>query len=193
MKKELLSEILSYVLENPSQMAERLCSEYGTFLQIAEATEERLSKSLDGKINVALYLNLCTTLAARRISDGFSFGKRHSEDEIQEYLSALLFGMPEETVYMISIDKSGKCVAADRVGEGIVNYSSVLPHKVVDVARRRGAVSVVIAHNHPGASLTPSQNDITATEVLSQLLRESGVTLERSYVVAGMKCAEIKN
>jgi DNA repair protein RadC len=192
MKKELLEEILSYVFENPSQAAESLCSEYGSFLQITEATDGCLAESLDGKSNLALYLKLCATLAARRISDGFSFGKKHSEDEIREYLSALLFGMPEETVYMISIDTSGRCVAADRVGEGIVNYSGVLPHKVVDTAKRRGAKSVVVAHNHPGACLVPSQNDISATEILSYILREAGIVLERSYIVSGMKCTEIK-
>ena len=191
MKKELLAQILSYVLENPSQVAERLCSEYGTFLQIAEATEERLSKSLDGKINLALYLKLCTTLAARRISDGFSFGKRHSEDEIREYLSALLFGMPEETVYMLSFDSHGRCVGADRIGEGIVNFSSVMPRKAVDTAKRRDAVSVVIAHNHPGAYLAPSGNDVSATQILSDFLSSAGITLEKSYVVSGMECVEV--
>lgn len=192
MKKELLAELLSYVSHDPSQAVERLSSEYGTFLQIAEATDESLAETLGGKTNLVIYLKLCATIAARRISDRFLFGKKHSENEICEYLSALLFGMPEETVYMISIDSSGKCVAADRVGEGIVNYSSVLPHKVLDVARRRGARSVVIAHNHPGACLAPSQNDITSTEVLAQLLRDAGIMLERSYVVSGMRCAEIK-
>ena len=192
MKKELLEQLLSFVSANPSQVTERLSSEYVTFLQIAEATDECLAETLGGNANLALYLKLCTTLAARRISDGFSFGKRHSEDEIRKYLSSLLFGMPEETVYMLSIDPSGRCVAADRVGEGIVNYSSVLPKKVLDAARRRGAKSVVIAHNHPGACLSPSQNDITATEVLAQLLHDSGITLERSYVVSGMRCEEVK-
>ena len=191
MKKELLLELLSYVSKNPSEVTSTLASKYSTFLHVAEATEESLTETLDGDANLAFYLKLCTAIASRRQSDSFIFGKRHTEKEICEYLSAILFGMPEETVYMISCDASGRCVAADRVGEGIVNFSSVLPRKVVEVAKRRGAVSVIIAHNHPGASLTPSGNDISATGVLAQFLRSAGIILEKSYVVSGMECVEI--
>lgn len=191
MKTKLLEELVSHVSKNPSLISETLSAKYSTFLRVAEATEESLAENLDGDVNMAFYLKLCTAIASRRLSDSFAFGKRHTEKEICEYLSAILFGMPEETVYMISLDASGKCVAADRVGEGIVNFSSVLPRKVVDVAKRRGAESVIIAHNHPGASLVPSGNDISATEILSDFLRSAKIILEKSYVVSGMECAEI--
>lgn len=191
MKRELLEELLSYVSKNPSKPAESLSGKYGSFLQIAEATEQSLAYDLDGDTQAAFYLKLCVALASRRISDSFVFGKKHTEKEICEYLCSVLFGMPEETVYMISLDSLGRCVAADRVGEGIVNFSSVLPRKVVDVAKRRGAKSIIIAHNHPGASLTPSGNDISAGEILSEFLRSAEIILEKSYVVSGMECAEI--
>ena len=64
-----------------------------------------------------------------------------------------------------------------------MNFSSVFPRKVVDVAKRRGAKSIIIAHNHPGASLTPSGNDISAGEILSEFLRSAEIILEKSYVV----------
>ncbi len=193
MKKELLEELLSHVSKNPSSAVEVLSKKYGTYLQIAEATEESLSRDVGGDMQTALYLKLCTAIASRRLSDRFVFGKKHTEAEICEYLSAMLFGMPEETVYMVSLDSSGRCVAADRVGEGIVNFSSVLPRKVLDVAKRRGAKRVVIAHNHPGAYLAPSGNDISATEILSEFLSSAEIILEKSYVVSGMECMEIKS
>jgi DNA repair protein RadC len=191
MKIELLEEILSYVSKNPTKKAEEICEKYGTYLGIAESTEEALSDSLGGNVQIAFYLKLCAAISSRRKSDGFAFGKRHTESEIKEYLSALLFGMPEETVYMLSLDSAGRCVGADRVGEGIVNFSSVLPRKVVDAARRRGARSVIIAHNHPGARLSPSVNDISATESLTEFLRSAEITLEKSYIVSGMECVEV--
>ena len=192
MKKEFLEDLLSYVSKNPSKSADALSEKYGTYLRLAEAGEDSLAQALGGEAQTAFYLKLCTAIASRRLSDSFAFGKKHTESEIREYLSAVLFGMPEETVYMISIDTSGRCVAADRVGEGIVNFSSVLPRKVVDVAKKRSAKRVVIAHNHPGANLSPSGNDISATEFLSDFLRSAEIKLEGSYVVSGMECVKIK-
>jgi len=192
MKKEFLVELLGYVSENPSATVEALASKYSTFLHIAEASEDSLADVLCGDKNAAFYIKLCAAVASRRQSDRFVFGRKHTEDEICEYLSALLFGMAEETVYMISIDSHGRCVGADRVGEGIVNFSSVLPRKVVDVAKRRGASSVIIAHNHPGGYLVPSGNDVSATALLAQLLDSSEIRLEKSYIFSGAEHAEVE-
>ena len=188
MKTELLEELLSYVSKNPAETAAQFSERYGTFLGIAEADEDTFTSA---DLQTAFYLKMCAAVASRRISDGFLFGKKHSEGEIREYLSAVLFGMPEETVYMLSFDSHGRCVGADRIGEGIVNFSSVMPRKAVDTAKRRGAVSVVIAHNHPGAYLAPSGNDVSATQILSDFLGSAGITLEKSYVVSGMECVEV--
>ena len=127
MKIELLEELISYVSKKPSENTDRICEKYGTYLGIAESTEEALADNLGNDVQTAFYLKLCAAISSRRVSDCFAFGKKHTESEIKEYLSALLFGMPEETVYMISFDANGKAIAADRVGEGIVNFSSVLP------------------------------------------------------------------
>ena len=191
MKTELLEELLSYVSKNPAATAAKLSERYDTFLGISEADEDTFPQGSRADLQTAFYLKMCAAVASRRLSDTFLFGKKHSEGEIREYLSAVLFGMPEETVYMLSFDSHGRCVGADRIGEGIVNFSSVLPRKAADTAKRRGAVSVVIAHNHPGAYLAPSGNDVSATQILSDFLGSAGITLEKSYVVSGMKCVEV--
>lgn len=191
MNTEFFEELLSYVTKSPAEITRALSEKCGTFLEVSEATEELLADIPGVDERIAFYLKLCVAISSRRLSDGFAFGKKHTEREIRDYLCALLFGMPEETVYMISIDSAGRCVAADRVGEGIVNFSSVLPRKVVDVAKSRGAKSVIIAHNHPGAYLVPSANDFSATEILSDFLSSAEIRLDQSYLVSGMECVEI--
>ena len=130
-------------------------------------------------------------LASRRESDKFAFGKKHTEDEIENYLKAFFFGMSVETVAVISIDAVGKVISIDKAGEGTVNFSNVMPRKILEISKRRRAKSLIIAHNHPGGYPYPSDDDMASAKLLSEMLAISGVEVLQNYVVAGSECAKI--
>lgn len=191
MKIKLLEELLAPVSKSPSDIAKRLAEKFTAFLEIAEAEPRTISEAIGGDLQTSVYIKLAVALASRRICDSFKFGKKHTDSEICDYLRALFFGLSVETAYMISIDRSGKAIACDKAGEGTVNFSSVLPRKIIEIAKRRNAKSVIIAHNHPGGYAHPSEDDLTATKLLTELFIASGITLDASYVVAGSECVKI--
>ena len=53
-------------------------------------------------------------------------------------------------------------------------------------AVRLGAVSVIVAHNHPSGDATPSDEDITETKQLIEAGRVMGITLD-DHIVIGVK------
>jgi len=191
MKNIILEELLSRVFADGAEKACELIEKFGSLIGVLEADTESLSEALSGDFRAAVYIKLCAALVSRRGCDRFKFGKKHSEAEIFEYLKYLFFGLADETVYLISFDSLGRTLSCDRVGEGTVNVSSVLPRKILDAARKRGAKRVVLAHNHPGGYAKASEDDVSATALLSALLISSGIELSAHYVVAGAECARV--
>ncbi len=191
MRKEALKNLLSCISKDGGLMADTLNERYGGLQGITEADIDGITETLGGDFRSAVYIKLCAALVSRCGCDRFKFGKKHSEAEIFEYLKYLFFGLADETVYLISFDSLGRTLSCDRVGEGTVNISNVLPRKILDVARKRGAKRVVLAHNHPGGYAKASEDDISATALLSALLMSSGIELSAHYVVAGAECARV--
>lgn len=191
MNNKILEALLLCSTSDAKEKAEILIRKFGSAIGVFEAETDSLAEALCGDSQSAVYIKLCSALASRRGLDSFKFGRRHSEEEICEYLKYLFLGLSDEAVYLLSLDGEGKVLACDKVGDGTVNVSNILPRKVIDAARKRGARRVIIAHNHPGGYAKASDDDVSATALLEGLLISSGLMLSAHYVVAGNKCAKV--
>ena len=191
MQPEILEELLSCVSGTATADAQALMAHFENFLAVSEADQYSLLDVLGGNMSTSLYIKLAVALSSRRICDEFKFGKTHTDEEIKRYLTALFFGIGNETVYVLSFDNDGRVIACDRAGEGTVNFSSVLPRKIMEIIKRRGAKSVIVAHNHPGGYATPSQDDVLATKLVREVFTAYGIKLIKSLVVAGCDVEEI--
>jgi len=54
--------------------------------------------------------------------------------------------------------------------EGTVAKAVAFPRKIVEGALKHHAVSVIVAHNHPGGVAEPSNNDDKITEQIKSAL-----------------------
>jgi DNA repair protein RadC len=50
--------------------------------------------------------------------------------------------------------------------EGTLDRAAVYPRRVMEAAVRRGAATLVFAHNHPNGNVQPSEQDKTLTRAL---------------------------
>ena len=152
------------------------------------STSSHVMQNLSGcSEQSADFIRLVASLTSRRITDNYKNGKKYSKKEIEAYVSALLFHLSVESVYMISFDKNGKLLSTDLITEGTVNSSAFLPRKMVDIALRKKAASVILAHNHPSGNPLPSDNDIAVTLLAQSVLRDARVKLEAHYITVGFQ------
>ena len=186
----VLTDLLAPVVRNPGAVAESLLARFRTLRRLAEADHE-LAFEACGDMSVAVYVKLAIALASRRVTDGFRFGRRYTEEEIERYLNALFLGTAVETVYLLSFDKDMKLIFSDFVGEGTVNALGILPRKLLDIAAKRKASSVIIAHNHPGGVAKPSEDDLVATARIYSLFDASGIRALAHYIVSDGSCYKI--
>jgi len=73
-----------------------------------------------------------------------------------------------EHFWVISLDSKNKVKFVELVSIGAVNQCLVSPREVFRRALKKGAVSIIIGHNHPSGDPTPSEDDRTMTMKLKQ-------------------------
>ena len=97
-----------------------------------------------------------------------------------------------ETVYAILLDDSGRLISAEHISEGTVNSSDIIPRRILEIAKKKKSRRIILAHNHPTGSKTPSKDDIMTTGRLFTLLASVGVKLVSHYVVADGEIGRIE-
>ena len=188
--EDIISDMLSVFGERGEVAAAHLCERFSGIREISEADFEDISDALGRDMQTALYIKLAFAIASRRYTDAFRFCEFHSDTEIKKYLISLFFGVSVETVYALSIDSDGRVVSSDKICEGTVNSSAVMPRKILESARKYGARKMIIAHNHPDGEALASDEDRASMNAISELLNISGVELYKGYVIGDGKVFE---
>jgi DNA repair protein RadC len=70
----------------------------------------------------------------------------------------------KEAVYVLYLDAKNKVIDYKRESEGTLTQSVVYPREIIKTAMEKGALSVVLLHNHPSGSPTPSDADRKITK-----------------------------
>jgi len=95
--------------------------------------------------------------------DSFADPAQHSE------FWRMRIGALQNEVFEVAYLDSGYRLLRDgveRLEEGTVDRAAVYPRRVIEAALKRGASAVVLAHNHPNYSLTPSEHDKVLTRAI---------------------------
>ncbi len=71
---------------------------------------------------------------------------------------------PIETMWAVALNGQNRIMSFFRVSEGTHNCASVFPGEIAKRLLLINASSVVLVHNHPSGSLTPSSQDIRITK-----------------------------
>jgi DNA repair protein RadC len=97
-------------------------------------------------------------------------------------LESLRHGRREEIVVLM-LDARQRPISVETVAVGTLNASRLAPRDVFAPALRRGAVAVIVGHNHPSGDSTPSGADRVVTCALRNAGELLGVTLLDHIIV----------
>ena len=70
-----------------------------------------------------------------------------------------------------------------RISRGTVDKTFLHPREIFRQAIRLGAVSVIVAHNHPSGDPTPSDEDIAETKNLHETGEIVGIPLDDHVII----------
>jgi DNA repair protein RadC len=185
---EVLEFLLFYCIpmKDTNELAHKMISEFGTLAGLFEANPMEISQRCGVSENTAILLSAVTSFARR-----YDKAKRglkpvlDSSSKAGEYVRSLFIGSTYEALYVICLDSQSRLNHAKLVHEGTINEVTVYPRLVVETALRHKANSVILAHNHPGGTLNPSNADIEMTKRVMIALEAISISVMDHIIVAG--------
>lgn len=92
---------------------------------------------------------------------------------------------PQEVFAVVLLDARYNVIDIIAVAIGTLSRVEVHPREIFKRAIQANAGSVIIAHNHPTGTATPSEADVDLTERMFDVGRQLGIEVADSIVVAG--------
>jgi DNA repair protein RadC len=149
------------------EAARELLARFGSLPAVLDAAPVQLQqvKGVGAKNTFALHF---IQGVARRYLRQRVVGKEYvrSSREVADYLIHSMRGLQHEVLTVVFLDAAHAVIDAAVVAEGTVTVNTIYPRELVKAALARNASALVIAHNHPSGSLTPSRQDSELTRSL---------------------------
>lgn len=156
-------ELLTLLLED-NALAQTLLAECGSLKEIAKLPTSRLrmtaglgSKKAE-KIHIATEFGRRVALANGAIEESIS-----SSDDIVRIMRPILKELKHEECWAIYLTNSNRIIEHCRISQGGVQATVVDQKLIVKRALELLSTRIIIVHNHPSGSATPSQADIDIT------------------------------
>jgi len=186
---EVLELLLYYSipLKDTNGLSHKMIDRFGSLAGVLEAPQYELAREYKLSEVTTTLISLVAPLSRRYLKDRWG-RKVHlgNSDMAGQYTASLFAGKVDECVYVICLDAGNKVISSAVIQEGTVNETPVHPRKIAEEALRHKANSVIVAHNHPGGTLRPSNSDKEATKRVKEALKSLAVNLTDHIIVAGM-------
>ena len=166
---EILELLLTFTIKrhDTKTIAHALLKRFKTISAVCNAPVEELVAVEGVGCKSAALLTFVRDLLAYCLKEKFERNQFvSSRKDVESYLK-FMFGLRrDEYVAAIFLDAAHHIIRTALIAEGTVNQCAVYPRMVIEKALRCGAASIIIAHNHPGGTPEPSENDWQITDRL---------------------------
>lgn len=148
-------------------LAKELIRKFGSFIDVINAKYEDLIQIKGIKENTIFALKLVQTAMERA-----SYQKLEQDnnpvisnwDVLVNHCRSSIGYSDIEIFKVILLDNRLKFIGEEIMQQGTVNQVAIHPREVIKLAVNKGAVSIVLVHNHPSGDVTPSKADINITK-----------------------------
>ena len=183
----VLELLLYYCIpqKDTNPIAHALLDYFGSLTAVFAATPEELQKVPGIGKNAATFLTLIP-----QVGRYYQIKRAEPGDilttigQCGQYLVPYFIGRENETVFLLCLDAKCKVLGCKLVGEGSVNSANIPIRRVVELALKTNATTVILAHNHPSGLALPSSDDIQTTLRLAKAMDAVEITLADHIVVA---------
>lgn len=107
-----------------------------------------------------------------------------SPSDVALYVREELGDRPREVFMVMYLDHRNHVLDCREVQEGTVDHAAVYPREILKTALHLNATGMILAHNHPAGSLSPSEADRSLTRQIQEAARAMGVTVHDHLIVA---------
>lgn len=110
----------------------------------------------------------------------------NTSKECYLYLEPLLADLPHEEFWVVLLNRSNKVIGHKRISEGGVSGTVVDFKIIIKYAIENLATGIVLGHNHPSGSVSPSNADTNLTQKLKSACRLLDIEIN-DHIIVGDK------
>ena len=107
-----------------------------------------------------------------------------SSEEVMDYLDHSMRSLTYEAFRIIYLTVKNEIINEETISIGTATEVPVTPRQIVERAIKNGAVSLVLAHNHPGGTADPSDEDREITRETVFVSGMLGLRLREHLIIA---------
>ena len=183
---ELMEMLLFYSnpRQNTNETAHTLVERFKSPRKAIEADPDQLKQIKGVKNNTAILFSLISEIYRRdRVKLPAESEKYDKLSTVGEFLSEYFAGRTDERFCIMMLDSSMRLIRLSEIEGGSACSAAVDPRAVARMALLENATNVIISHNHPSGSSTPSSADRELTSRVEAALSAVGITLIEHIVV----------
>lgn len=116
----------------------------------------------------------------------------HRKD-VEAYLRFKFSMKRNEYLAALYLDNGNHILNTEIIFEGTVNQCAIYPRKIIEKALLHSASSIILAHNHPGGCMQPSEADWNITERIHQLTRLLDMSLLDHIIISHNRAVSLRD
>ncbi|MEE1130348.1 MAG: DNA repair protein RadC [Caryophanon sp.] len=192
-------ELLALILRSGTKeaavtdVASDIMHKFERVQQLREATVQELTAIKGIGQMKALQLLAAIELGKRIASktDVTRYSIRSPADAA-EYVMEELSGLQQEHFLVLYLNTKNEVMHKETVFIGSLNASIVHPREIFRHAIKRAAANILIVHNHPSGTLTPSAEDLEVTDRLVEVGKIIGIDVVDHLIIGDYEYLSFK-
>jgi DNA repair protein RadC len=184
---ELLELLLTFAIpySDVKPLAKNLIAHFGSFNQVMDAPADALMEFIGLREYSAVLIKLVKACSEYYLKqEALSRQPIKSLATLVDYCRTAMAGLSDEQFRVIYLNSQNEVIAEEIVQEGTVNQTVVYPRKVLELALRHKATGLILVHNHPSGSLTPSAADQELTRTIVKASRALNLTVHDHLIIS---------
>jgi DNA repair protein RadC len=184
---ESLEFLLTYAIpqKDVKPLAKDLLRTFGSLKEVMDAGIEELKKVPGIGEHSAILFKLVKEIAALYLMQKAREKKQITcTTELIDFCRTVMGGKKDEEFCVLYLDAQNQIIEFETVQTGVVNQAVVYPRKVLEIALRKKASAIILAHNHPSGHVRPSDADIRLTKTIQETAKVLDI-LVHDHIIIG--------
>lgn len=169
-------------------LAHELLDRFGSLSGVFSAGIRELTEVPGIGENAAMLIRLVPQMMKKcRMSQVSDIRVFKGSRELGQFLLPRFMDERDEMVLIMCLDSRNALICCEVLNRGVVNAVDITVRRMIEIALKNKASSVVLAHNHPEGIAMPSREDEFFTKKARDALRIMDMELLDHIIVAGDK------
>lgn len=188
---QTLELMLFYAIprRDTNELSHRLINRFGSYDAVLNADYHSLLQ-VEGIGENAASLIAFMTGFFRKYEQEVASHKPYllDNEQRQKYVRSLFIGKTREEFYLVCLNSQCRLLRTQLLAKGSLDDVFIFPRRALEEALLRETKYVILAHNHPGGKLNPSDKDLKITSELINTLDSASIIVIDHLIVAGDQC-----